>query len=67
MQISVNGQDFSRSAAQFWYNDDVSVTHVSPTNGPPTGGTVLVVYWRRLLRFSQIKNVLSLALLLGTS
>ena len=43
MQVSVNGQDFSRSAAQFWYNDDVSVTHVSPTNGPPTGGTVLVV------------------------
>ena len=43
VKVGLNSQDFSRSAAQFSYNDDVTINQVSPSNGPHSGGTVLTI------------------------
>ena len=43
VSVSLNGQQYSANTVNFTYFDDAATTTLSPTNGPTSGGTELMV------------------------
>jgi len=53
VEVTNNGQDFSRNEAKFLY-DDVQIESISPISGPITGGTQIHIRTENLLQTNTL-------------